>query len=91
MRIAILCNGRSGSTSTFYYLKCCLARERKKYDYLFEPFNYIKEHDNFQNAMMILNKKYKFFTYFGGVTGFSKQLFLKFNVIDLAASLYIRL
>jgi len=25
-----------------------------------EPFNYIKEHDNFQNAMMILNKKYKF-------------------------------
>ena len=26
-----------------------------------------------------VNPKYDFFTYFGGVTGFSKQLFLKFN------------
>ena len=66
MRIAILCNGRSGSTSTFYYLKCCLARERKKYDYLFEPFNYInpdredkiKTIDNFVNKKNVLIKTF---------------------------------
>jgi hypothetical protein len=62
MRIAIVCNGRSGSTSTFYYLKCCLARERKKYDSFFEPFNFINpDREDTYNQLKtideIINKK----------------------------------
>lgn len=41
MRIGIICNGRSGSTSLFYYIDCCLTNEKKKYKLFFEPFNYV--------------------------------------------------
>lgn len=41
MRIGIICNGRSGSTSLFYYINCCLINEKKKYKLFFEPFNYV--------------------------------------------------
>ena len=62
MRIAIVCNGRSGSTSTFYYLKCCLDRERKKYDSFFEPFNFINPdredtYNQLKSINEIINKK----------------------------------
>jgi len=62
MRIAIVCNGRSGSTSTFYYLKCCLDKERKKYDSFFEPFNFVNPNrDDTYNQLKsideIINKK----------------------------------
>jgi hypothetical protein len=57
MRIAIVCNGRSGSTSTFYYLKCCLARERKKYDSFFEPFNFANPNrDDTYNQLKSINE-----------------------------------
>ena len=40
MRIAIVCNGRSGSTSLTYFINCCLLFENKKHSLFFEPFNY---------------------------------------------------
>ena len=59
MKIAIVCSGRSGSTSTFYYLKSCLARERKKYDSFFEPFNFhnIGAPNQLKTIDEIINKK----------------------------------
>ena len=41
MKIAIICNGRSGSTSLFNYINCCLLNSDKKYKSFFEPFNFI--------------------------------------------------
>ena len=41
MKIAIVCNGRSGSTSLISYINCCLLAENKKYKLFFEPFNFI--------------------------------------------------
>lgn len=41
MRIAIVCNGRSGSTSTFNYVNCCLITQNEKHYTFFEPFNYV--------------------------------------------------
>lgn len=40
MRIAIVCNGRSGSTSLFNLINCQLINSKKKYVTLFEPFNF---------------------------------------------------
>jgi hypothetical protein len=59
MRIAIVCNGRSGSSSTFYYLNCCLTKEGKKYNSLFEPFNFLNpdRDDKFKTIDKIVNKK----------------------------------
>ena len=59
MRIAIVCNGRSGSTSTFNYVNCCLLNENKKYSSFFEPFNFINpdRDDKIKNISEILNKK----------------------------------
>jgi hypothetical protein len=59
MRIAIVCNGRSGSTSTFNYLKCCLTKEHKKYYTFFEPFNFINpdREDKLKTFDNIINKK----------------------------------
>ena len=59
MRIAIVCNGRSGSTSTFNYINCCLIKERKKYYTFFEPFNFINPNrdDKIKNISEILSKK----------------------------------
>jgi hypothetical protein len=41
MRIAIFCNGRSGSTSLFYLINCLLTKEKKNHKLFFEPFNYL--------------------------------------------------
>lgn len=59
MKIAIVCNGRSGSTSIFNYINCCLIKERKKYYTFFEPFNFINPDrvDKIKNINDILNKK----------------------------------
>jgi hypothetical protein len=59
MRIAIVCNGRSGSTSTFNYINCCLIKERKKYYTFFEPFNFINpdREDKLKTFDNIINKK----------------------------------
>jgi hypothetical protein len=59
MRIAIVCNGRSGSTSIFYYLNCCLTKEHKKYNTFFEPFNFINpdRDDKLKTYDTITNKK----------------------------------
>lgn len=47
MKIAILCNGRSGSTSLTYLIQCCLLSNSKNYKIFFEPFNYSgKEKEN---------------------------------------------
>ena len=40
MRIGIICNGRSGSTSMTNYISCCLNSMREKYYVFFEPFNF---------------------------------------------------
>ena len=50
MRIAIVCNGRSGSSSTFNYLNCCLIKEHKKYYAFSETFNYVN-YDREDNSM----------------------------------------
>ena len=59
MKIAIICNGRSGSTSMFYYLNCCLINERKKYNIFFEPFNFhnIAAPNQLKTIDEIINKK----------------------------------
>jgi len=59
MRIAIVCNGRSGSTSIFYYLNCCLNKQNKQYYTFFEPFNFINpdSEDKLKTFDTILNKK----------------------------------
>jgi hypothetical protein len=59
MRIAIVCNGRSGSTSIFYYLNCCLTKEHKQYNTFFEPFNFINpdRDDKLKTYDTITNKK----------------------------------
>jgi hypothetical protein len=59
MRIAIVCNGRSGSTSIFNYIKCCLLKKHKKYDSFFEPFNFINpdRDDKHKTINNIINKK----------------------------------
>jgi hypothetical protein len=59
MRIAIVCNGRSGSTSTFNYLNCCLINEDKKFNCYFEPFNFINPNrdDKIKKVDEIINKK----------------------------------
>ena len=59
MRIAIVCNGRSGSTSTFNYINCCLLNENKKYSSFFEPFNFINpdREDKLKTFNNIINKK----------------------------------
>lgn len=51
-----MCNGRSGSTSIFYYLNCCL---NKQYYTFFEPFNFINadSEDKLKTFDTILNKK----------------------------------
>lgn len=41
MRIAIVCNGRSGSTSLINFINCSLLSDNKKYSLFFEPFNYV--------------------------------------------------
>jgi hypothetical protein len=59
MRIAIVCNGRSGSTSIFNYINCCLLKKHKKYDSFFEPFNFINpdRDDKHKTINNIINKK----------------------------------
>jgi hypothetical protein len=59
MRIAIVCNGRSGSTSIFNYINCCLLNEHKKYNTFFEPFNFINpdRNDKLKTIDEITNKK----------------------------------
>jgi hypothetical protein len=59
MKIAILCNGRVGSTSTFFYIKCCLIGKNKKYNTFFEPFNLYNTStdDKFKTIDEIVNKK----------------------------------
>ena len=59
MRIAIVCNGRSGSSSTFNYLNCCLIKEHKKYYAFSEPFNYVNSdrEDKLKTVDNIINKK----------------------------------
>lgn len=66
MKIGIICNGRSGSTSLFYYINSCLTNEKKKYKLFFEPFNYvnpdrddkIKKIDSFYNQENVLLKTF---------------------------------
>jgi hypothetical protein len=59
MRIAIVCNGRSGSNSMINYINCCLLKEHKKYNTFFEPFNYlnIDKHSKLKVIDEIVNKK----------------------------------
>ncbi len=59
MRIAILCNGRSGSTSLFNYINCCLISENKKFDVMFEPFNFKASdiENKHKNLDKIIDKK----------------------------------
>lgn len=59
MRIAILCNARCGSTSLFNYINCCLISENKKFDAMFEPFNFkaLDIENKHKNLDKILNKK----------------------------------
>ena len=52
MRIAIVCNGRCGSTSMFNYINYCLLSQNKKYNTFFEPFN-------FRNKSIINEKHFK--------------------------------
>ena len=52
MRIAIVCNGRCGSTSLFQYINNCLLIQHKKYNTFFEPFN-------FKNKSIISDKHFK--------------------------------
>lgn len=40
MKIAIVCNGRSGSTSLTYFINCILQSQKKNFSLFFEPFNY---------------------------------------------------
>lgn len=40
MKIAIVCNGRSGSTSLTYFINCVLQSQKKFFSLFFEPFNY---------------------------------------------------
>lgn len=65
MKIAIVCNGRSGSTSLFNLIKCLLSSQNEKYEYFFEPFNFnvidIDKHktiDVFTNDKNILIKTF---------------------------------
>ncbi len=66
MRIAIVCNGRSGSTSLTYFINCCLLFENKKHSLFFEPFNYrnldkekkIKRIDEIVNKQNVLVKTF---------------------------------
>jgi hypothetical protein len=66
MRIAIVCNGRSGSTSLTNLINCCLLSQGKKYSLFFEPFNYrnvdknnkIKKIDDIVNKENILLKTF---------------------------------
>lgn len=59
MRIAILCNGRSGSTSLFNYINCCLISENKKFQSFFEPFNFRSSdiENKHKNLDKIIDKK----------------------------------
>jgi hypothetical protein len=59
MRIAILCNARSGSTSLFNYINCCLTSENKKFDVMFEPFNFrtSDSENKHKNIDKIIDKK----------------------------------
>ena len=59
MKIAIVCNGRSGSTSMFNYIKCCLYKKPEKYYTFFEPFNFINidRDDKHKTINDIINKK----------------------------------
>jgi len=59
MKIAIVCNGRSGSTSMINYINCCLLNENKKYNTFFEPFNFINpnRNDKLKTIDEIVNKK----------------------------------
>lgn len=40
MKIAIVCNGRSGSTSLTYFINCVSLSQKKNLSLFFEPFNY---------------------------------------------------
>lgn len=59
MKIAIFCNGRSGSTSLFNYINCCFVQQHKKYNLFFEPFNYINPNreDKEKTINNIINKE----------------------------------
>ena len=59
MKIAIVCNGRSGSSSIFNYINFCLLNEKKKYHTFFEPFNFINpdREDKIKNIKDIINKE----------------------------------
>jgi hypothetical protein len=59
MKIAIVCNGRSGSTSMINYINCCLLNENKKYNNFFEPFNFKNPNrdDKLKTIDEIVNKK----------------------------------
>jgi hypothetical protein len=59
MRIAIVCNGRVGSTSMFNYLNFSLIKEGKQYNTFFEPFNFINpnRNDKLKTIDGIINKK----------------------------------
>jgi hypothetical protein len=59
MRIAIVCNGRSGSTSMNNYVNCCLGTQTEKYYSFFEPFNFnnIDKEKKHKNINDIIDKK----------------------------------
>ena len=61
MRIAIVCNGRSGSTSLTYFINCCLLFENKKHSLFFEPFNYrnLDKEKKIKRIDEIVNKQTK--------------------------------
>jgi hypothetical protein len=59
MKIAIVCNGRSGSTSLFNYISCCQLGNNEKYKLFFEPFNFINpdRNDKHKNINKIINQE----------------------------------
>ncbi len=59
MRIAIICNGRSGSTSLYNYINCSLLNNDKKYKLFFEPFNFVNidRNDKLKTINSIINEK----------------------------------
>jgi hypothetical protein len=59
MRIAIVCNGRSGSTSLTNLINCSLLSQGKKYSLFFEPFNYrnVDKNNKIKKIDDIINKE----------------------------------
>lgn len=59
MKIAIVCNGRSGSTSLTYLINCIYQLQKKAPSLFFEPFNFINpdREDKIKNISEITNKK----------------------------------